>query len=142
MPRITDIVQDRPLHSAETGETVADVARRMASWNIGALVVLDREGNLAGVFSERDLMKRVVLRGLDPESTPIHQVMSTDLTKADEFDTLDDAMELMKRCGCRHLPVMRSGRVIGFISMRDLMLYELERKTDEIEQMRAYIQSA
>ncbi len=50
-------------------------------------------------------------------------------------------MELMRRCGCRHLPVMREGAIVGFISMRDLMLQEIERKTDEIEQMRNYIQS-
>ncbi len=140
MPRLRDILQGRTLLSAQTGETVAEVARRMASWNVGAVVVLEN-GALRGVFSERDLMKRVVVPRRDPEATRIDEVMSTELTKADEFATCEEAMELMRRCGCRHLPVMRQGAIVGFISMRDLMLHEIERKTDEIEQMRNYIQS-
>jgi CBS domain-containing protein len=120
---------------------VAEVARRMASWNIGAVVVLER-GELRGIFSERDLMRRVVVQRLDPAATRVDEVMSTDLTTTQESATSEQAMELMRRCGCRHLPVMRGGSVVGFISMRDLMLYELEQKTDEIQQMRNYIQSA
>ena len=141
MPRLKDILEGRELHFAETGETVAEVARRMASWNIGAVVVLHR-GELRGVFSERDLMCRVVVQLRDPETTRVDDVMSTDLTTTDECATGEQAMELMRRCGCRHLPVMRGGSVVGFISMRDLMLHELEQKTDEIEQMRTYIQSS
>ncbi len=86
MPRLRDILQGRSLLSAQTGETVAEVARRMASWNVGAVVVLEN-GALRGVFSERDLMKRVVVPQRDPEATRIDEVMSTDLTKADEYAT-------------------------------------------------------
>jgi CBS domain-containing protein len=68
--------------------------------------------------------------------------MSTSITKADEQTSAEEAMELMRRCGCRHLPVMRARQVVGFISMRDLMLDELEQKTEEIRHMRNYIQSA
>ncbi len=142
MPQLKDILHGRALFSAEAGETVAQVAARMAALNVGAILVLDTQGDLRGVFSERDLMKRVVVEGLDPERTRVEHVMTTDLTKAEESDTLEQAMELMRRCGCRHLPVMRDGRAAGFISMRDLMLYELERKTEEIEHMRNYIQNA
>jgi CBS domain-containing protein len=140
MPLLKDILHDRKPFSADPGETVAEVAARMAALNIGAILVLDR-GELRGVFSERDLMKRVVVEGLDPRQTRVQQVMSTDLTKADESATIEMAMELMRRCGCRHLPVMRSSQVVGFISMRDLMLYELEQKAEEIRHMRNYIQS-
>jgi signal-transduction protein with cAMP-binding, CBS, and nucleotidyltransferase domain len=142
MPQLKDILQGRTTFSAEAGETVAQVAARMAALNVGAILVLDTQGDLRGVFSERDLMKRVVVEGLDPERTRVEEVMSTDLTKAEESDTIEQAMELMRRCGCRHLPVLRDGRVSGFISMRDLMLYELEQKTEEIEHMRNYIQNA
>jgi CBS domain-containing protein len=134
------MLHGRTLFSAAPAETVAEVAARMAALNVGAIPVLEN-GELRGVFSERDLMKRVVVPGLDPRQTRIVDVMSTSLTKADENTTADEAMELMRSCGCRHLPVMRASEVVGFISMRDLMLDELEKKTEEIQHMRNYIQS-
>ncbi len=141
MPRMKDILDQRQPYSAETGQTVADVAAKMAALNIGAILVLER-GKLKGLFSERDLMKRVVVPGLDPARTPVERVMSTDLTRAEESTTVEEAMELMRRCNCRHLPVLRGGEVLGLISMRDLMIYELDRKTEEIQHMKDYIQSA
>jgi CBS domain-containing protein len=141
MPRLKDILHNRPLFAAEADETVAEAATRMVALNVGAILVLD-QGALRGIFSERDLMKRVVVPGLDPETTRLAQVMSVDLIKGDEETTVEEAMDMMRRCGCRHLPVMRSETVVGFISMRDLMLHELEQRADEIAHMRNYIQSA
>jgi CBS domain-containing protein len=141
MPRLKDILRGRDLYSAAPHESVAEVAARMASLNVGAVPVLEGD-QLCGIFSERDLMKRVVLAGLDMGNTPIGRVMSTSLTTAEETTTIEEGLELMHRCGCRHLPVLRDGGVVGFVSMRDLMLFELERKTDELKHMRSYIQSS
>jgi CBS domain-containing protein len=141
MAQLKDILHGRALLSLGPDATVAEAAARMSALNIGAILVLDDTG-LRGVFSERDIMRRVVAEGLDPHGTRVERVMSTDLTKAEEGASIEEAMELMRRCGCRHLPVMRRDQVVGFISMRDLMLYELEQKTDEIRHMRNYIQSA
>ena len=138
MSRVRDIIDQRDLFSVEESETVAEVARRMAELHVGAILVL-KEDELRGVFSERDLMKRVVLERLDPEKTPVSQVMSTALAVIDELASLEDAMELMRVHECRHLPVMRASRPVGFLSMRDLMNYELARKTEELHHMRAYI---
>jgi CBS domain-containing protein len=138
MSRVRDIVHSRDLFSVEETDTVADVARRMAELHVGAILVLNR-GDLRGVFSERDLMRRVVLERLDPERTPVAEVMSTDLATIDEMASIEDAMEMMRRCSCRHLPVLRGSRVVSFLSMRDVMNYELERKTEELHHMRAYI---
>ena len=138
MSRVRDIVHNRDLFSVEETDTVADVARHMAELHIGAILVLSR-GDLRGVFSERDLMRRVVLERLDPERTPVADVMSRDLATIDEMAGIEDAMDMMRRCNCRHLPVLRGSRVVAFLSMRDLMNYELERKTEELHQMRAYI---
>ena len=91
------------------------------------------------MFSERDLMKRVVLERRDPATTPVEAVMSTAVATVDELASIDDAMELMQTHNCRHLPVTRGSRVIAFLSMRDLMNYELARKTEELHHMRAYI---
>jgi CBS domain-containing protein len=138
MSRVRDIVDNRELFSVEEHQTVADVAQRMADLHIGAIMVLSGD-HLRGVFSERDLMKRVVVAHRDPDRTPVSEVMSRDLATIDEMASIDDAMELMRRCNCRHLPVLQGNRPVGFLSMRDLMNYELERKTEELHQMRAYI---
>ncbi len=140
MPQLKDILHNRKLFSVHPDQTVAAVAAHMAAVNVGAIPVIENN-ELRGVFSERDLMKRVVLGGRDPQQTLVGDVMSTSLTKADEQTTSEEAMELMRRCGCRHLPVMRSSEVVGFISMRDLMIDELEQKAEEIRHMRNYIQS-
>jgi CBS domain-containing protein len=97
------------------------------------------QGDLRGVFSERDLMRRVVLEHRDPETTRVGDVMSTNVKSIDEMASLEEAMQAMTNHGCRHLPVLRAGRVVSFLSMRDLMHYELASKTEELSHMRAYI---
>jgi CBS domain-containing protein len=138
MSRVRDIVRNRELFYVEEGKTVAEVARRMADLHCGAILVLNGE-DLRGVFSERDLMNRVVLEGRDPRSTRVEEVMSTHLATVDETASLEEAMELMHTHGCRHLPVTGEGRVLAFLSMRDLMHFELARKTEELHHMRTYI---
>jgi CBS domain-containing protein len=141
MSRVQDIVQDRELYYAEEHQTVAAVARKMAELHVGAIIVLSGQ-QLRGVFSERDLMKRVVLEKLDPEQTLVRSVMSIDISTVDESATLEEAMEAMQQHNCRHLPVTRGGKVVSFLSMRDLMNYELARKTEELHHMQAYIHGA
>jgi len=111
----------------------------MAELHVGAILVVNDDGELRGVFSERDLMTRVVIEGLQPDTTPVGRVMSTNISTVDESASLEDAMESMKAHGCRHLPVMREEKVVGFLSMRDLMNHELAHKTEELHHMRAYI---
>lgn len=140
MSKIREVVEGRTLNYVVQESTVADAARRMAELRCGAILVL-KDGQLKGVFSERDLMHRVVLAKLDPESTMIGSVMSTDLATIDESASLEAAMEAMLAHNCRHLPVLSGNQVVAFLSMRDLMFFELARKTEELTQMRAYIQS-
>jgi len=138
MSLVRDILQHRNLFHVEEGDSVAAVARRMAELGVGAIVVMGG-GELRGVFSERDLMKRVVLEGRDPERTAVHQVMTTSLATIEDSATVEQAMEAMELHGCRHLPVMRGGAVAGFLSMRDVMHHELAQKTEELHHMKAYI---
>ena len=140
MSGVREILQDRELFHVAENDTVASVVRRMAEIRVGAILVLEGE-QLRGVFSERDLMRRVVLERLDPELTPVKDVMSTDIATIDEMASLEDAMEAMHAHNCRHLPVTRGSRVVAFLSMRDLMNYELALKTEENHHMRAYISS-
>jgi CBS domain-containing protein len=141
MSGVREILQNRELCHVRENDTVASVVRRMAEIHVGAILVLEGE-QLRGVFSERDLMRRVVLEKLDPESTPVKDVMSTDIATIDEMASLEDAMEAMHAHNCRHLPVTRGARVVAFLSMRDLMHHELARKTEELQHMHEYIRGA
>jgi signal-transduction protein with cAMP-binding, CBS, and nucleotidyltransferase domain len=138
MVRIQDVIRGRDLFSVQVNQSVADVARRMADLRVGAILVLDRE-ELRGLFSERDLMTRIVVEGRNPETTPVSAVMSTNLATIDESATLDEALECMNQHNSRHLPVMSQNRVTGFLSMRDLMNYELESKIEELQHLQAYV---
>src|SRR5262252_3374899 len=131
MSLVRDIVHQRELFSVEERQNVTEVARKMAELHVGAILVLDG-GELRGVFSERDLMKRVVLEGRNPDRTRVSEVMSVDLVTIDDQASLEEAMEAMHSHNCRHLPVTREGRVVSFLSMRDLMHYELAKKTEEL----------
>ena len=138
MNHLKDLLRDRQMFSVESDCTVSDAARKMAEVRVGAILVLEN-GQLRGLFSERDLMTRVVVAGRNPEQTPVREVMSTELATIEETATSENAMEMMQRQNCRHLPVTRGSAVVGMISMRDLMNHELELKADEIRHMRAYI---
>jgi len=138
MSKVYDLVRDRQLFYVEEGKTVADVARVMTDLHVGAIMVL-RDGKLRGVFSERDLLKRVVTEGRDPRDTLVEDVMTRDVVTVEECASLEEAMELMQAHACRHLPVTRASQVTAFLSMRDLMNDELARKTEELHHMRAYI---
>ena len=139
MSLVRDILQQRnSLFYVEERDTVAAVVRRMAELNLGAIMVMGG-GELRGVFSERDLMRRVVLEGRDPERTTVHQVMTTSVATIEDSATVEQAMASMESHGCRHLPVMRGGAVAGFLSMRDVIHDELMQKTEELHHMKAYI---
>ena len=141
METVKGILSGRDMFSVEEHESVAEVARSMAGLHVGAILVV-RDGDLRGIFSERDLMTRVVVEGRDIRATKVAEVMTKNLATVDEEATVEQAMELMHQHGCRHLPVLRSSRVVGMVSMRDLMNVDLKRKTEEIEHMRNYIHGA
>lgn len=141
MSRVRDLLNFRDLFYVEEHQTVAEVARKMADLHVGAILVLNGE-RLRGVFSERDLMKRVVLERRDPASTPVGEVMTKEVATIDDAASIEEAMEAMQTHNCRHLPVMRGPQVAGFLSMRDVMNHELTRRTEEWHHMRAYIGSA
>jgi CBS domain-containing protein len=141
MSHVRDIVGNRELYFVRETDTVAAAARRMADLQCGAILVLD-DGRLKGVFSERDLMLRVVLERRDPETTPVGEVMTTKLVTVEDSATAEEAMEQMQVHAIRHLAVTRGDQAVAFLSMRDLMHHELSRQTDELHHMRAYIHSA
>ena len=117
---IGDIIEGRPLYHAASDETVRDAARRMSEWNVGAIAIVDG-GQLVGVFSERDIMTRVVAQGLDPEATTVARVMTKDIAVGDPREDIEAALRKMHSIGCRHLPIVEDGKLKGMLSLRDLL---------------------
>jgi len=137
---ISDLLKKQVVISAEPDHTVLQVARLMVDHNIGAVPVV-QHGRLLGIFSERDLMNRVVVAGKDPARTPVSQVMTEDPMTVQPGDSLETCMTLMRRHGFRHLPVCLDRELSGFISLRDILLHDLDEKGDEVRMMRAYLHS-
>lgn len=138
--RICDLIKDQDTYQAEMGHTVLDTVRTMVEFNIGAVPVI-ASGKLVGIFSERDLMRRVVAEGRDPRSTCLAEVMTDDPLVVGTGEDMETCMALMRRHGFRHLPVCHEGHLIGMVSLRDILLHDLNEKDDEVRMMRAYIHS-
>ena len=138
--RICDLIKNQETYQAELGYTVLETVRAMVERNIGAVPVM-HSGKLVGIFSERDLMRRVVAEGRDPRSTCIAEVMTDDPLVVGTGEDLETCMTLMRRHGFRHLPVCHEGHLLGMVSLRDILLHDLNEKDDEVRMMRAYIHS-
>lgn len=141
MHTLRHVVRRLHLVHAAPSATVLEVATLMSKARVGCIPVLDGE-QLVGVFSERDLMTRVVVEGKDPGEIPVGSVMTSEVITANLNDRVERCLEKMRSRGCRHLPVVADGRVIAMISMRDLMHDEIEEQVAEIRELRAYIHQA
>src|SRR5579863_10128403 len=138
--RICDLIKDQDTYQAELGQSVLETVRAMVERNIGAVPVL-HNGKLVGIFSERDLKRRVVAEGRDPHSTCMAEVMTDDPLTIRTDEELAECMALMRRHGFRHLPVCHEGQLVGMVSLRDILMHDLNEKDDEVRMMRAYIHS-
>ena len=125
MEFVLGVLGNREVYSVGIHDSVTEAARQMRFRNVGAILVLD-DGELRGLFSERDLMNRVVAEGGDPEFTIVTEVMTTDVVAIDETSSVQHAAELMRHYGFRHLPVVRGNQALGMISMRDLLPLAVE----------------
>jgi CBS domain-containing protein len=137
---INHLLKNHVIVSAGPDQTVLDVARLMVEHNIGAVPVLSQE-QLVGIFSERDLMNRVVVSGKDPARTPVREVMTEDPLTVTPNDDIQTCMTLMRRHSFRHLLVCHGRQLRGVVSLRDILLHDLNEKDDEVRMMRAYLHS-
>ncbi|RME44551.1 MAG: CBS domain-containing protein [Deltaproteobacteria bacterium] len=138
MKPIGKIIEGRELFSVESTASVLDAVKLMAEKKIGALPVLSG-GEMVGVFSERDLMTRVIVAGRDPGATPVADVMTLDPIVADVGESYDECLRRMQQASCRHLPVVSEKGLVGMISLRDLLIVELDTKEDHIRYLDAYL---
>ena len=126
MKQLAELIEDRPLVHVAMTDTVRDVAVRMREKNVGAVAVLDG-GKLVGIFSERDVVTRIVAENLDASQTLTGVVMTKELIVADPSEDIGDAVQKMVAGKCRHLPIVKGGNLLGMISIRDLLQIDDER---------------
>jgi CBS domain-containing protein len=140
MTTIRQLLHQRETYTVERDQSVLEVAKFMVEHNIGAVPVLDR-GKLVGIFSERDIMKRVLAEGKDAKKSKVGEVMTPNPLVVTADETLENCMVLMKQHGFRHLPILDGPKLLGLVSLRDLLLHEVDEKDGEVKMMRAYMHS-
>ena len=138
MAKISDLIKNNETRTITANQTVLEAAREMVENNIGAVAVL-HDGELVGIFSERDIMKRVVADGRDPARTRVSEVMTAHPLIVDMRESIEHCMVLMKEHGFRHLPICDGKKLKGMVSLRDILLRDLTEKDEEVRMMRAYI---
>ena len=140
MKCVKEIVVGQDLVTVNSLVPVSEAARMMAARNIGAVPIADG-GRLAGIFTERDALTRIVAAGRDPASTPIGDVMSSELVVASIDESCETCLERMRQAHIRHLIVLDGERMAGIVSMRDLMAVDLDDKLETITLLNAYVHS-
>lgn len=140
LQQLLDIKKYKEVISITPNRPVFDALVIMAEYKIGALVVLDGE-NLVGIFSERDYAREVILKGRSSKTTQIAEVMTHKVLIAGPNDTVEQGMSIMADRHIRHLPVVDNGRVIGMLSIGDLVKETLSYQQDLIKQLEGYIKS-
>lgn len=128
-----------PAASASPDATVHELCEQMIKENVGAVVIL-QEGKLVGIFSERDVVGRVVLPGLDAKTTRVSEVMTRKVAAAQAGMSVDNAMEVMHRGRFRHLPLIDDkGVVVGMLSVRHLLRHRVDQLDMRNADLLAYI---
>jgi CBS domain-containing protein len=138
MKKLRDVMRPGFLTTVPREASVADAVRAMTRNNVG-LVVVEEDGLLVGVFSERDVVRRVIDRGRDPTTTRLDDVLTTDLVVADPEMDYQEAMRIMDQANIRHLPVVEDGKLLSMISIRDLVRLEIDRTGEELRYLHEYL---
>ncbi|MEM7309245.1 MAG: CBS domain-containing protein [Planctomycetota bacterium] len=140
MKSIGELLSGQHVHTLAQSSTVLDAARLMQEAHIGAILVTGEREKLVGIFTERDLMSRVVVAGHDPGTLLLEEVMTRGLVTSTPERRVTEAAQEMQDRHIRHLPVVEDGQVVGILSLRDLLRAHLEAKVQEVDHLTAYIQ--
>ena len=130
----------REVFSIDPGAAVLDAVRMMADRHVGALLVMQGD-NLSGIISERDYARKVILMGRSSADTPVRDIMSSPVLTVSLDTSVQECMQLMTDRHVRHLPVMDGGRVVGMVSIGDLVKAVIAEQQQQIEQLESYIHS-
>jgi CBS domain-containing protein len=129
---------DQQPYSVAPTDTVYRALELMADKNIGAVLVREKD-EILGIFTERDYLRKVILKGRSSRDTQIQEIMSTDMITVSPSFSLEACMQLMQEHYIRHLPVLEDGRLVGLVSMRDVVNAVLTHKENRIEFLESYI---
>jgi len=133
------LIDDRPIIKMNPSDTVIDAVNRMAEVDRSSVLILNQLGLLEGIFTERDLMLRVVKPGLNPATTTLDAVMTKDVIVLTRNTTLDHAVSIMAKNHVRHLPVEDENRkIIGVISLRHLLHDKINQVVQELKVLEDY----
>ncbi len=138
MRKLREIMRPGFLFVVQRDATVREAVQVMADDNVGIVLVLEGE-RLVGVFSERDVVRRVVDRGLDPDRTPVGDVMTTQIVVGDPDEDYQSAMRKMDQANIRHLLVVKGPEMLSMISIRDLIRVDIQDRGEEIRFLREYL---
>lgn len=135
---VPDLVRNQTLASLPPNATVQDAARIMAERHIGAVLVAV-DGRLQGIFTERDVLARVVAAGLNPDDTVLGRVMTPNPDTVAPNSTALEALRRMTECGYRHLPVVDGEQIVGIVSIRDLYAAVNRELAEDLQQREAFM---
>jgi len=131
----------RALHAVPVNVTVFEAVQKMNQHRIGAVLVMNGE-SLAGIFTERDVLIRVIAASLDPRVIPVRQVMTANVLTVAPEATVQQVMEIFADKRCRHLPVVRDGKLQGLVSIGDVSRWLANAHRAEAESLRQYVAGA
>lgn len=140
MPLLSQLLKDKgaAVFAVEPGASVMDAIRSMADNHVGALLVMEGP-RLVGIVSERDYARKVILKGRSSATTAVREIMSAPVHTVAPEHSVDDAMRLMTDRRIRHLPVVQGERVVGVLSIGDLVKSVIDEQRHTIEDLRTYI---
>ena len=125
--------------SIQATESVYAAIEMMAKMEVGALTVLDKNGRLAGIISERDYARKIILNGKTSRDTNVTEIMTSDVISVGEETTVDKCLSLMSQKKIRHLPVLKRETLVGIITAADLMKFIVKKQSMAIEELESYI---
>ena len=128
------------VYSIRPDATVIDALRLMAQKDVGALLVMD-DTRVAGIMSERDYARKVILQGKSSQDMPVREIMTADVVKVDPSRTIEECMGLMTQRRIRHLPVCEGEKLVGLVSIGDLVKEVIAEQEQTIKQLESYIHS-
>ncbi|MCX7987549.1 MAG: CBS domain-containing protein [Bacteroidales bacterium] len=140
MINVNDILKEKgnQFYAVSPSAYVIDALRLMAEKNIGAVLVMN-EDNLVGIFSERDYARKVELLGKSSLNIPVSEIMSEDVITVSKETSLNECMQIMTDKHFRHLPVIEEGKVIGVVSIGDIVSRIIREQSNTIQQLENYI---
>jgi CBS domain-containing protein len=142
MKKVSDILRSKgkAIYSVRPDDIVFDAIKLMVDRTIGAVIVMDGD-TLVGILSERDYARKVAVVGKNSRETPVRDIMTAKVMTVSSVSTIEDCMEIMSAKHIRHLPVVDNGKVVGMVSVGDIVTMIIHSQKETIDNLYAYIHS-